>query len=504
MVGGFSLMGGLTAILIETTIAAKLGLSRSSDTFYVAYTLPYVILNVISATGQFSFVPFFASLEARHLSDELHRGFSYAVNILLLGLSGIALLGAVTAPVVIRAIAPGLAAPQIELASQLCRWLFLIIVPAGVAEVFRSFLFSQHSFALASAAGFFRNFVAIACILFTFNRYGLYSIVLGYFAGYLLQLIMLGGQIAISFRVRYSWTLAESGKAFQNLRGAGTAQVLAALAWQGVVIIERIIASFLPPGTITALNWGFKILGSLADLLAGSVGTVVLPALSRAVALREQAAERKTFQEAVQLSLILVTPCMVFCLLLDHNIMRLIFERGSFTAADTALMSTVFLYYSLSLLLFASFRILIFYLFARREAWIFFRLSLLMYSLNAAFDLIYVGAFRLGAKGIPLGLLTALVVVSGVAFRRNICDLQHALDRWLRSFMVKNLLAAVLAAVVVWALRWWLTPSPTGFGNFLYLCEVCGAGSLVYLVTLGIYKVIPLAQLATVWQQPRE
>ena len=504
MVGGFSLMGGLTAILIETTIAAKLGLSRSSDTFYVAYTIPYVILNVISATGRYSFVPFFASLEARHLSDELHRGFSYAVNILLLGLSGIALLGAVTAPLVIRAIAPGLAATQIELASQLCRWLFLIIVPAGVAEVFRSFLFSQHSFALASAAGFFRNFVAIACILFTFNRYGLYSIVLGYFAGYLLQLIMLGGQIAISFSVRYSWTLAESGKAFQNLRGAGTAQVLAALAWQGVVIVERIIASFLPPGTITALNWGFKILGSLADLLAGSVGTVVLPALSRAVAQREQLAERKTFQEAVQLSLILVTPCMVFCLLLDHNIMRLVFERGSFTADDTALMSMVFFYYSLSLLLYASFRILIFYLFARQEAWVFFYLSLLMYSLNAAFDLIYVGAFRLGAKGIPLGLLTALVVTSWIAFRRNICDLQQAFDRWLGGFMVKNLFAASLAAVVVWGLRSWLAPPRTGFQNFAYLCGVCGAGSLIYLVTLAVYRVIPLAQLATVWQRPKE
>src|SRR5512135_102819 len=88
-VGGFSLLGGLTAILIETTIAAKLGLSRSSDAFYVAYTMPYIILNVISATGQFSFVPFFASLEARHLSDELHRGFSYAVNVLLLGLAGV-------------------------------------------------------------------------------------------------------------------------------------------------------------------------------------------------------------------------------------------------------------------------------------------------------------------------------------------------------------------------------------------------------------------------------
>ena len=231
---------------------------------------------------------------------------------------------------------------------------------------------------------------------------------------------------------------------------------------------------------------------------------MILPALSRAVAQREQAAERKTFQEAVQLSLILVTPCMVFCLLLDHNIMRLVFERGSFTAADTALMSTVFLYYSLSLLLFASFRILIFYLFARQEAWIFFRLSLWMYGLNATFDLIYVGVFRLGAKGIPLGLLTALVVTSWIAFRRNICDLQQAFDRWLGGFTVKNLFAASLAAVVVWGLRSWLAPPRTGFQNFAYLCGVCGAGSLIYLVTLAVYRVIPLAQLATVWQRPKE
>jgi peptidoglycan biosynthesis protein MviN/MurJ (putative lipid II flippase) len=164
----------------------------------------------------------------------------------------------------------------------------------------------------------------------------------------------------------------------------------------------------------------------------------------------------------------------------------------------------VFLYYSLSLLLFASFRIMIFYLFARQEAWIFFRLSLWMYGLNAAFDLIYVGAFRLGAKGIPLGLFTALLLVSGVVFRRNICDLQFALDRWLRSFMVKNLVAAVLAAAVVWALRWWLTPPLSGFRNFFYLCEICGAGCLIYLVTLGFYRVIPLAPLANVWQRPKE
>jgi len=222
MVGGFSLLGGLTAILIETTIAAKFGPFPQFRTLSM-WPIPSLTSFSMWSPRPANIPSCLSSLlfEARHLSDELHRGFSYAVNILLLGLSGIALLGAVTAPLVIRAIAPGLAATQIEFASQLCRWLFLIIVPAGVAEVFRSFFSASTVLPWPRAAGFFRNFVAIACILLTFNRYGLYSIVLGYFAGYLLQLIMLGSQIAISFRVRYSWTLAESGKSFPEPAGCG-------------------------------------------------------------------------------------------------------------------------------------------------------------------------------------------------------------------------------------------------------------------------------------------
>src|SRR5215469_14329674 len=183
VVGFFSFLGSLTGIIVETSIAAKLGLSKSSDTFYVAFTVPYIITTLISATGQFSLVPFFAAVGARHSNQELWRGFSYAVNIVFLGLGAIAVVGAVAASWVIRGIAPGLSSPQIELASQLGRWLFLIILPAGVAETFRSFLLSQHRFALPSAAGLFRNVTVIATIVLGFNRYGAYSIVLGYLVG---------------------------------------------------------------------------------------------------------------------------------------------------------------------------------------------------------------------------------------------------------------------------------------------------------------------------------
>src|SRR5579863_4869706 len=107
VVAFFNLLGGLSGILVETSIAANLGLSSRSDTFYVAYTIPYIISNLLSATSQFSLVPFFASLESAKDEKQLWRGFSYVTNILFLGLGAIAVVGAVTATWIIHAIAPG-------------------------------------------------------------------------------------------------------------------------------------------------------------------------------------------------------------------------------------------------------------------------------------------------------------------------------------------------------------------------------------------------------------
>lgn len=503
VVGFFSLLSSLTGILVEAAIGSKLGLSRSSDTFYVAFTVPYIITNLIAATGQFSLVPFFATLEARHSREELWRGFSYAVNVIFLGLGVVAVVGAAVAPLLMWLIAPGITKPQIERAAQLAEPLFFIIISAGIAEVFRSFLLSQQQFALPSAATFFRNVAVIFFTLVTFNRYGEYSIVLGYLAGVFLQAAILGAKIITAFPVRYSLVLAGSGEAFRNLRGASAAQVLAAGEWQVVVIVERIIASFLPPGTLTALNYGFKILGTLSELLAGSVGTASLASISRAVVLAGQDAARRTFQSTLELSLVLVSPATVFCLLLDHNIIRLVFQRGNFTPMAGLTMSLVFFYYSLSLPLFSGIRVLTFYLFARQEASVFLRLAVLLYSSNIALDILYVGVLRMGAKGIPLGLFTSLIVACGVAYRQNLGGLHQVLDRSLGLFTAKNLLGSALAALVVWALHSWLRIPQTGFQNFLYLVVLCGAGSLVFLGTLVASQAIPASQLSMVWQRAR-
>ena len=98
IVAFFNLLGGLSGILVETSIAADLGLSQRSDAFYVAYTIPYIIANSLTATSQFSLVPFFSLLETNQDEKELWRGFSYVNNILFLGLGTIAAIGALAHP----------------------------------------------------------------------------------------------------------------------------------------------------------------------------------------------------------------------------------------------------------------------------------------------------------------------------------------------------------------------------------------------------------------------
>ena len=179
------------------------------------------------------------------------------------------------------------------------------------------------------------------------------------------------------------------------------------MAWQGVVVVERIIASFLPPGTLTALNYGFKIQGSLAELLGGSVGTAALPALSRAVARKDHEEEQATFRETLRISMVLLSPMAVFCLLLNHSIIRLFFQRGNFTPEATRLMAMVLFYYSLSLLPYAFIRILSFHMFARHEGGTLSSARAFPLRSQCGFDLLYTAVFRLGAKGIPLGLLSS-------------------------------------------------------------------------------------------------
>ena len=181
---------------------------------------------------------------------------------------------------------------------------------------------------------------------------------------------------------------------------------------------------------------------------------------------------------------------------------RMVFERGSFTRDATVLMAMVFFYYTLSLLPYSFIRLLTFYLFARNEPQVYLKLSIFAYSLTVGFDLIFVGLLGMGAKGIPLGMLAGFSITSILLVQRNAGEIRNILDRTLGSFAARNLASGLLAAATAWGLGGWMKPATNASGDFVYLCAVCGAGSVVYLVSLAIFTGMSLKRLEEMW--PRE
>ena len=65
-----------------------------------------------------------------------------------------------------------------------------------------------------------------------------------------------------------------------------------------------------------------------------AAGTVLLPEMARRIAAGDEAGARHAQNRAIELTLLLSVPCLVAFLIVPELIMRALFRRGAFTAAD--------------------------------------------------------------------------------------------------------------------------------------------------------------------------
>jgi hypothetical protein len=211
--------------------------------------------------------------------------------------------------------------------------------------------------------------------------------------------------------------------------------------------------------------------------------------------------EHKTFRDTLEISLILLTPMAVFCLMLPHNIIRLVFQRGQFTPGATALMTTIFFYYSLSLLPFAFVRLLNFaslpaasptFIFASPffiTAWFWYS----TFSMSACCDS--------GRKEFPSVSLPALCWRAGLAIRRNLGDLHVTLNGVLGRVCRQEPPRRVFCHSHSGSAAIWVATTGHGGQDFTFLCITCGLGSVAYLATLAALQALPMAQLALLWSR---
>ncbi|MDD3653534.1 MAG: lipid II flippase MurJ, partial [Desulfotomaculaceae bacterium] len=125
--------------------------------------------------------------------------------------------------------------------------------------------------------------------------------------------------------------------------------VLAITVNQAYILIEKIIASGMPEGSIAALNFANKLVQFPVSLLVMALGTAVFPTITRMATTGERNELSVTLVRLLKLLILGMFPACAGLMVLRYPIVSLLFERGAFDRWDTELTAYALLFYSIGL-----------------------------------------------------------------------------------------------------------------------------------------------------------
>ena len=125
---------------------------------------------------------------------------------------------------------------------------------------------------------------------------------------------------------------------------------------QIALFADTIIASFLAAGALSALYYADRLNQLPIGVIGIAAGTVLLPEMARRIAAGDEGGARHAQNRVVEMTLLLAVPCMVAFLIVPELIMRALFGRGAFTAANAQAAGATLAAYAIGLLPFVLMR----------------------------------------------------------------------------------------------------------------------------------------------------
>src|SRR5262252_6198849 len=347
-VGGLTLLSRLTGFLRDIMLAAVLGAGPVADAFFVALRLPNHF-RAIFAEGAFNaaFVPAYARIRASSGAGPAALFADRIFTLLIAVEAALLAVALIFTPAVIG---------RFALAVELTRVTFPYLVLVSLVTLYGGILNALHRFAAAAAAPILLNLammatLALAALFPTAGHAAAWGVLI---AGCLEVLLVAADARRNKVLPRFrAFALDDDVKRFFKALGPAT---LGSGGTQIALFADTIIASFLAAGALSALYYADRLNQLPIGVIGIAVGTVLLPEMSRRIAAGDEAGARHSQNRAIEFTLLLSVPCVAAFLIVPDLIMRALFMRGAFTAADAGAAGATLAAYTIGLVPFVLLR----------------------------------------------------------------------------------------------------------------------------------------------------
>lgn len=346
LLSGAALASRLLGWVRLIVLVAAFGADGRLDPYLAAFKVPDIIYQLIAA-GPLSSVLVPLVVRLRSEGDELRARRIMSAIFLIFGVLAlvIAVAALLLAGGLAELLAPGISAAQREEVAQLSRILAPSSLGLGIVAVASVWSAANERFFASSIGPIVYNLSVILFTLFGAERFGTVAAALGTVVGALLF-----GVIAIADARLGGLRLARPSLKDPLLLGS-----LGALAPRisGLLVVQIVLtglvalASTLGPGSITAWTYALSLVQLPLAMVAGSIGTAILPVAARVLNVEGPTGLLRVTRSALGAAIWMLLPVAVIGAVLANNPVGLVLGISPTSPVGTLLFS------GLSLLLFS-------------------------------------------------------------------------------------------------------------------------------------------------------
>jgi len=483
------LISRFIGFLREMAIASAFGLSPHVDAFYAAYRIPNFFRTLLGEGGlSAAYVPVLSrTLVTGGLPASVH--LSRAFFGIVLAVSGaISLLGVVFSSSILKVFAPGFSPEVHGLAAGLMQITFPFFAFLVMGAWAMGILHVHGRFFLPAIAPIFLSGAQIGFLLLlgpSFSAGPIYALAWGVLVGGGLQFL-----VQVPALVREGYTIRPVWKpAMAEIRRIGTLFVPVVIALgvnQLNSLVDTILASFLPQGSLANLGYASRLYTFPIGLFGASIAMVALPSLSK-IATPDSAPDVRLLTRVQGWwlrILFFILPSAAFLSVFSGEVVGLVYERGAFGSREVEQVGEVLLCYAIGIPAFGSVKILVSGFHSLQDT----RTPMLRAIVSTLANVVLSVAMMqfLGVRGIALatslaGYLLVFLLVRDIS-RKGGGAVFDASIIW----SVGKLLLACAAMVVLGALAWEGGLAWHGGDNFVIrmvrMCLLVAGMGLIYLL----------------------
>lgn len=327
------------AIIKELVVAYQFGTADDLDAFLIALIIPSFVLNIIAGSFNSALIPTYIKVREQEGSKAAQKLFAGATiwSIGLLLMTTLVMLGSL--PLYLPALTNGFSADKLALTNKLLWAISPMLLLTGIGSIWGAVLNAGERFALVSLVQMITPIVTIS-FLFGMRSWGVFNLVTGMVCGQLLEMAIIGLVLR-----RQGFSLRPKWYGFNPQIREVANQYLPAIVGSFLMcstgLVDRSMAAMLPSGSIASLEYGSRMVTLPIIIASTALSTAVMPYFSKMVANDDWSGIRHSLKHYLILIFAASVPLTGLIVIFSEQIVQVLLQRGSFTAADTKIVAQI-------------------------------------------------------------------------------------------------------------------------------------------------------------------